>query len=385
MSATGLQSIGSARRSVNPRGSLDLRRAPVNTPSVLAFDLLEDLEGRGEAALRPVFLVTGEEGFLVDEVVKRLQRATAEGGLAGFNDDRFMAGEAHVDSVIAAARSVPMMAKRRFVLVRFVERWEAKNEDDAPAKGAKGGRAEAPLDRLASYAADPCPSAVLVLCASKLHGQRKLMTLAKKAGFIVQCDALKRGEAAPWLLGRAKRLGHPLSREVAEHLAGLIGSDLGGLADALERLSLYVGPKAPITEDAVTALVAPVKTATIWALTDAICARDLKKTLELMGELELGRGAELPTLGSIASTVRKMVHFADRQHQGDSAQAAAEASGIPPFKAREVERAVRALPRGTLARWLELCAETDVALKGGARRGSKAVLEGMILSMCAAK
>lgn len=351
-----------------------------------AYDLLEDLEARGDAALRPIFLVIGEEAFLVDEVIRRLQKTTAIGGIAGFNEDRFVAGEAHVESVLGAARSMPMMAKRRFVFVRGVERWEAKSDDDGRAAPVtKHTKSDSPLDRLAAYAADPCPTAVLVLVATKLHGQRKIVTAAKKGGFIVQCDPLRRGEPGPWVAARAKRLGHPISRSAAEMIAEYGGSDLGSLADAVERLSLYAGPGKPITEDAVATMIAPVKNAAIWSLTDAISARDLAKTLSVMGELELGRNTELPTLGAIASSVRKLTHFADRITSGEPAQAAAEASGFPPFKAREVERIVKNLPKGTLGRWLELCAETDVALKGGARRGSKAVLEGMILAMCAAK
>ncbi|NUP09327.1 MAG: DNA polymerase III subunit delta [Polyangiaceae bacterium] len=345
--------------------------------------MLDELEARGEEALRPIFLVTGEEGFLVDEVVRKLQKVCSIGGLAGFNEDRFMAGEAHVDTVLASARSVPMMAKRRFVLVRSVERWESRS-DDGEGATSKASKAASALDRLAAYAADPAPTAVLVLVASKLHAQRKIVTAAKKGGFIVQCDPLKRGEPAPWLMARAKRVGNPLPRDVAEHIADLVGSDLGALADALERLSLFVGPGATITEDAVSAMIAPVRNAAMWTLTDAICARDLVKTLRVMGELEIGRGAELPTLGAIASSVRKMVHFADHIAAGNNAQAAAEAAGLPPFKARDMERAFKNLPKGTLGRWMELCAQTDVDLKGGARRGSKAVLEGMILSMCAA-
>ncbi len=154
-------------------------------------------------------------------------------------------------------------------------------------------------------------------------------------------------------------------------------------AVAVERLGLYVGEGAPIGEDAVVEMIAPVRTSATWFLNDAICARDLGKAMRVLGEMELGRGAELLTLGAIASSIRKLVHFADELYRGGNPQAAAEAAGIPPFKARETQQAIRSLPKGTLERWLELCAETDVALKGGERRGGRSILEGMIVTMCA--
>lgn len=351
-----------------------------------AQDLLDDLEARGEAALRPVYLVVGEESFLADEVVRRIQRVSAEGGIAGFNDEKFTAGDVQIGAVLSAAKSVPMMAKRRFVLLRGVDRWEAKADDgEAKPEPKRGVKTDPPLDRLAAYAADPCPTAVLVIVASKLHAQRRIVTAAKKGGFIVTCDPLSRHNTAPWVANRAKRAGHPISREVAEQIAELIGSDLGALADAVERLSLFVGPGAVISEDAVATMIAPIRTVATWDLTDALCARDLSTALRVLHEMNVAKGAELMVLGAVASSARKMAHFAERLATGDSPQAAAEACGVPSFKARDMARALRGFSRQGMVRWLELFAQTDVALKGGARRGSRAVLEGMILSMCAAK
>src|SRR5262245_12228846 len=85
--------------------------------------------------LRPVYLVLGEERLLVDRAVTAIREATARGGVAGFNEDKFTAGEATASLAINAAKMLPMMAKRRFVLVRGLDRWEKKADeaDDAPA------------------------------------------------------------------------------------------------------------------------------------------------------------------------------------------------------------------------------------------------------------
>ena len=44
--------------------------------------------------LRPVYLVLGEERLLVDRVAAAIRNATNKGGIAGFNEDRYFAGEA---------------------------------------------------------------------------------------------------------------------------------------------------------------------------------------------------------------------------------------------------------------------------------------------------
>src|SRR5262245_38080764 len=137
--------------------------------------------------LRPVYLVMGEERYLADEVLAALRDAAMKGNIPGFNEDKFTAGEASVDKILGAAKMLPMMGPRRLVLVRSVERWEGKKEDEG---GDTAAREATPLDQLAEYAKAPIDTTVMVLVATKLHGQRRIVTAAKKGGFIVSCDEL---------------------------------------------------------------------------------------------------------------------------------------------------------------------------------------------------
>src|SRR5258708_37329355 len=110
--------------------------------------------------LLPVYLVAGEERLFREEVVGELRAGSLAGGVAAFNEDKFTAGEVEVDTVIAAARTVPMMARLRFVLVRGAERWDSS----APAATSRGESPEptesdgSAFERLAQDAAAPAPS-----------------------------------------------------------------------------------------------------------------------------------------------------------------------------------------------------------------------------------
>ena len=86
-------------------------------------------------------------------------------------------------------------------------------------------------------------------------------------------------------------------------------------------------------------------------------------------------------LGAIAWAVRQMVKLESALRTGAEIRDAAQTAGVPPFRAQTVARFVRAAPPGTLARWLALLAETDLALKSS-RRPALAVLETMVLEMC---
>lgn len=332
-----------------------------------------------EGKLLPVYLVMGEERWFVDRVTSALREAVARQGIAGFNDDKLTAGEAPVHAVLNAAKMLPMMAKKRFVLVRSVERWEKKDDsDDEPAP--KKGKAASPLDELAEYAKSPCESTVLVLVATKLHGQRRLVTAGKKGGWLVACDPLDRRSIPAWIKGVAKEKGHTIAPEAVEQLAELSGSDLPYLADALERLSLYAGPKAPITAEAVSKLVTRVAHAPVWDLLDAVMARKPGRALAALADAMEERDAALPLNALLFSSVRSLLKMDAAMAEGLDATEAAQRSGIPPFKARERAQTVRSLPPGTLRRWVELLSTTDLALKGSKRPG-QAVMETLVLEM----
>lgn len=323
-----------------------------------------------QGTLRPLYVVTGEEGHLVDQVLRAIRGAVDMGVGAGFNEDRFVASEAAVDTVLGAARTAPMMARQRLVRLSGVDRWDAKG-------AAKAGG----LDALADYAADPVPSTVFVISATKINGSRRLMKIAKKGGFLVTCAQLKRRELPGWIQRVAKSKGHTIAPASADALAELMGPELGPVMDAIERLSLYVGPGAVIDEDAVANVVTRVRQETVWALVDALAARDTAGALSALHDAYDARDGGLPLLGAIAWRVRQLLKFQSMLSRGRDRNAAAKAAGVPPFKAGDLERSVRKLPGRVLESWLLLLAEADLALKGSRRSGS-AVLATMLVDMC---
>lgn len=321
-----------------------------------------------QGTLLPFYLVLGEEAFLRRQVIEALREATDVGAAAAFNEDRWVASDTTAANVIAAAQTAPMMAKQRIVVVTGADRWERKGETH--------------FDDLAAYADDPAPFTVFVLTAPKLNGSRKLVKMAKKKGFVVSCDTLGRRDLPGWITSRSKAMGHVLEPGLADALAELVGPELSTVVDALERLSLYVGEGATIDEAALVAVVTRVRQETVWALVDALAARDLGKALTALGDV-YSRDEGPRLLGAIGWRVRQLVKFEGVMKSGGASKDAARAAGVAPFKARDLERTVRRLPPGTLERWMLLLAEADLAIKGSKRAGSE-VIASMLVDMCRA-
>ena len=340
----------------------------------------EAVQEAREGKLRPVYLVMGEERWYADRAVHAIRDAVTKTGIAGFNDDKFTAGEAQIQAVLSACKMLPMMAKKRFVLVRSVDRWEKKDDDGESESASKKSKIASPLDELAEYAKSPVDSTVLVLVANKLHGQRRLVTSAKKSGFLVACDALDKRALPGWIKAYAKEKGHAIAPEAADQLAELSGAELSVLADAIERLSLYVGPKGAITEEAVTTLVTRVAQSSVWELIGALSKRQTGRALALVGDVFDPREGGLRMLGAIGWSVKQLVRFDGALKEGLSPNEAAQRAGVYPARLQETRDTVRALPPGALARWMRALAEADLALKGS-KRPAQAILETMVLEM----
>jgi DNA polymerase-3 subunit delta len=155
------------------------------------------------------------------------------------------------------------MAKKRFIVVRSLERWHARAQEEVSEQMEASKGQASPLDRLADYAQNPVSSTCLVLMATKIDGRRKLMTAARKGGWLVACEPLARGALPPFILREARTRGHAIDPQIADLLAEIAGPELASVVDALERLSLYVGEKQPLTEDAIAACLVLMRQSTV--------------------------------------------------------------------------------------------------------------------------
>lgn len=332
-------------------------------------DQVVEEAARGE--LRPIYLVLGEEVRLQTDVVRAIRDAAVRGGIPGLNDDHFTAGQSSVDAVLGAARTLPMMGARRFVLVRSLEKWEPSQSKE-----------ESPLDALAEYAEAPSPTTTLVLSAPKLDARRRLVSRAKAGGWLVSCAPLSRNELPRWLDEAARRRGNRLARGVSALIAELSGPELAPCVDALERLCLFAGEGAEVTEEHVAACVVRLRTSTVWELVSAVGRQDLAAALSALEEVYDPQDRGLRLVGVLAWSARQLVKFEAAMRGGSSPADAAKKAGAPPFKARELAEQTRRMARPVLEHWLVTLARVDRDLKGGSRRPPKAVLEHAIIELC---
>lgn len=310
-----------------------------------------------------VHLIVGAERFFVDRAVEALRLAALGGDDIGFNEEVFHGKSGNARRIVEAARTLPMMANTRFVLVRGVDQLAA-----------------AEAEMLADYLQEPSPTTCLVMAGDKLDGRQKLAKLAKKHKVLCESPPLKPSGLRSFVSAECKRRGLSLKPDAAAALVDAVGADLPALDDALERLSLYVGESSTIGLDAVEACISRVRVESIWALVDAVGMRDRKTALKAAASLLADREPPLRILAMVARQLRIVARMRSALVGGMNPAEATRAAGAPPFKSRELTSAAKRFKPDQLTRAFTVLAEADVALKGS-KRPPSTVLEGAILSL----
>ena len=87
----------------------------------------------------------------------------------------------------------------------------------------------------------------------------------------------------------------------------LVAPDLREMANELEKLSLYVGKRAEITDTDVRAICSASRQSVIWELTDALGARSLSKALRALDNLLSHGDQPIGILMMLAAQFRLML------------------------------------------------------------------------------
>ncbi|MEM9187668.1 MAG: DNA polymerase III subunit delta [Myxococcota bacterium] len=328
-----------------------------------------DLIGCAQTGAFPPFVaITGAERFLVERAVRVLRTASIGDGPRGFNDDVFHGRGLRAETILSAAKTLPMMAPHRFVLVRDAEAIDSKEHD-----------------AILAYAKSPAPETCLVLTGQKFDGRGKLVKSLKRMKLFVEAKELKGAAIRSFVSQEAKARGHRLAGPAATALVEAVGSDLALLDDALERLSLFVGGTDgsgnEIDLASVEACITRVRTDSIWALVDAVSKRDQKTAVAAAASLLADREQPLRISAMVARQLRMVAKMRQALRAGMNPKDACKAAGVPPFKAREMASAAKQFSGADLQRAFRCLAETDLMLKG-AKRPGPLVLEEALIRLC---
>jgi len=238
------------------------RRTRSSTPTEPANpdQVLKTIVDTGSGA----FLLLGENGLDLEEVVGRVIESLTKPETRAFNFDEYDASDRETtgEIVSSAVRSFAMLADVRVVVVRNMQE----------ATDSVG-------DELARLTGASIAGTALLMVGEKLDGRRKwAQTVAKQS---TRFDfGIPKGRSFPaWLKRRAERQGVALSDDAASMLVDFTGQDVWRVASELEKVILYALPRTEITVEDVEASVGLTREDTVYTLTDRIAEQNADAAL----------------------------------------------------------------------------------------------------------
>jgi DNA polymerase III subunit delta len=271
----------------------------------------------------PVYLFIGDDDVETARLAGTVS-ALVEDDLQAFNLEKIYAGEKGVTpaAIVQSARTLPMMAERRVVVVLRAEKI-LKPKRRGKAEDSDGGEPREGTEELEAYIKTPVPQTTLVFVAADADRTRRLYKTLHKHATIVECWGLKAGRDAKVDLREAARAAEQLVKNAVSEagqqiepaasrlLARRAGADIRRLRGDVDRLLLYAAGTARITLHDVEEVVSPEISHDDWAVTNAIQRRDAREALKALGlALETG-GVPLKILGQLGWFVREKLPASD--------------------------------------------------------------------------
>lgn len=276
----------------------------------------------------------------------RLRSRLAQAADLDFNLDVFDAEQTTADDVIAAANTMPFMSERRLVVLRHADRFSA-----------------AWLNTLAEYAEDPSPSTVLVLVATKIDRRTRLYKAVANTGQVAEYAAPKRAEYPGLVQSMFKARGVEVARDAAQALIEAVGLDLRRLATEADKIVDYVGADGTVDRERIVDVVAQTAPVPIWALNDALSARDLEACVRVARTLEANGESAHRLQSTGVRHVRSLLQAKALSSRGLPTAAMMSQLRMPDWKVRNTLREADRFETGELIDALRSAARSEAEMK----------------------
>ncbi|NOX97148.1 MAG: DNA polymerase III subunit delta [Nitrospirae bacterium] len=322
---------------------------------------LHILEGE---RLSPIYLFSGEEEFLKEEVIKRLRDSLLAPGAIDLNYHLFYGKEDSGAKIVEAASTLPFLSEKRLVVVKEGEKLRASDKKE-----------------IADYIQSPSPSTCMVILMDKIDRRESFSSLLLKSGKEVSFKSIPEREILGWINNWAKKEGKKIAPRAAFELKERVGRNLRELTGHLTKLFLYAGNKTDIGIEEVRILVGEGKETSGFDLTEALSEKKKGKALKTLNKI-LVEGKKAPEIiGLISWQMRRIAEAKSRIVRGETPTEVCQSLGILPFFRKKFLSQVKKFSLSKLRENFSSLLEADQQFKSG-KLTPNLILELLVIKLC---
>jgi DNA polymerase-3 subunit delta len=316
-----------------------------------------------------VYLLHGDDDLAVSEFIARLKDKLGDPSTVCLNTQVFSADGLDMAALAEACAAMPFLARRRLIVL---QRASAAMTGDP----ARRERFLALLDGL------PPSTALVLVEPQELSQKSPLMKWAEShadQSFVKAMNAPHGPAFVEWLQQRAHQLEGKIDPQAAFLLAELVGDDPRRAEQELAKLLDYVDRARPVETQDVERLTPFGGQSDVFAMVDALGARD--------GQMALGHLHRLledePALYALAMIIRQFRLLLLAREALDTGRDPRQALRLHPYVASKLSTQARHFTLQQLERIYHQLLEMDLAIKTG-KTEDVVALDSLLADLCAA-
>jgi len=334
-------------------------------PGALGYqDFIGHLE---QGNLVPLYLLTGEEEFLIQSAQDRLVRAVVDPATKDFNLTILDGETASSDSILTSVESLPAFAEKRMVVLRSAEQLPV-------------GEA----NRVANYLKNPSPSTCFAIVAPKFDARRSFFQLLKSRATVVECRPLTDAQITVWLRTQARSLGATISEDAIHFLKERVGRDLYPLHNELTKAAVGSDHPEKIELPDVERTCVASGNISVYDVLNTLSLRRTDASVRAMDRLLDEGEPPLKILSTLSYRFRLIWKVKQAMRAGHSDASLLRKFGLGRWAGESVITSAKKYSEKDIRWAFQRLIETDAGLKGGLL-SPKLLLEMLVLDLCSGK
>ena len=298
--------------------------------------------------IKPIYFLMGEESYYIDKLSDYIEKKVLTEEEKGFNQTVLYGRDVTIEDIVSTAKRYPMMSERQVVIV--------KEAQDLVRT----------IDKLESYAENPMPTTVLVICYKykTLDKRKKVTKLIAKNGVVFESKKLYENQVGDWIKRVLAGKKYTIEPKATAMLVDFLGTDLSKINNELEKLQIILPVGSVITPMHIEENIGFSKDFNVFELRKAIGERNQLKAYTIAENF-----AQNPKDNPMVVTTSLVFGFFIQllKYHGlkdKNPKNVATAIGVNPFFLKEYDVALKNYPMKKVSQIVAALRDIDVKSKG---------------------
>ena len=293
-----------------------------------------------------VYLLYGEEVYLKRQYRDKLLAAlTLPGDTMNFS--AYQGKDINPGELIDLAETLPFFAEKRVILV----------EDS--------GFFKTTCDALAEYFPQVNETTCFIFVESEVDKRNRLYKKVKELGYAAEMERQDPSQLASWAGGILAGEGKKITAQTMELLLEKTGDDMENIRMELEKLVSYTLGRDVITASDVEEICTTRITSRVFNMVEAITEGNVRKALDLYEDLLALKEEPRKILPLIGRQFNQIFQVKELMSQGMNRGTIGSALKLKPYIAGKLMNQARAYSPDRLRAAVNLCTDTEEAVKTG--------------------